>query len=67
MIDSIGIITDIHGEYSTYLNLLNANGIIDNDLNWKFGKGHLVIIGDTFDRGAMVTEVLWHLFGLENI
>jgi hypothetical protein len=64
-IDSIGVITDIHGEYHTYIALLKANGIIDENLNWKFGKGHLVILGDTFDRGDMVTEVFWHLFGLE--
>jgi hypothetical protein len=64
-VDSIGIITDIHGEYHTYINLLKAAGIIDKNLNWKFGKGHLVVLGDIFDRGSMVTEVLWHLFGLE--
>jgi hypothetical protein len=64
-IDSIAIISDIHGEYSIYIKLLKSMGIIDNDLNWKFGKGHLVVLGDIFDRGDMVTEVLWHLFGLE--
>jgi hypothetical protein len=65
MIDSIGVITDIHGEYNSYLNLLKAMGIIDNKLNWKFGSGHLVVLGDIFDRGDMVTEIFWHLFGLE--
>jgi len=65
MADSIGIIADIHGEYHTYIKFLKAMGIIDKNLNWKFGKGHLVVLGDTFDRGNMVTEVLWHLFGLE--
>jgi hypothetical protein len=64
-IDSIGVITDIHGEYSTYIDLLKGTGIIDKNLNWNFGKGHLVVLGDIFDRGNMVTEVLWHLFGLE--
>jgi hypothetical protein len=64
-IDSISVISDIHGEYDCYINLLKALGIIDNSLNWKFGKGHLVILGDVFDRGEKVTEVLWHLFGLE--
>jgi hypothetical protein len=63
--DSIGIISDIHGEFPTYIKLLQASGIIDKTLNWKFGRGHLVVIGDIFDRGDMVTEVLWHLFGLE--
>lgn len=64
-VDSISVLSDIHGEYNTYLNLLEKTGIIDNNLNWKFGKGHLVVLGDLFDRGDMVTEVLWHLFGLE--
>ena len=64
-VDSIGIITDVHGEYGIYLDLLNAMGIIDSNLKWKFGKGHLVVLGDVFDRGDMVTEILWHIFGLE--
>lgn len=64
-VDSIGIITDIHGEFDTYIKLLKSTGIIDENLNWKFGNGHLVVIGDIFDRGDMVNEVLWHLFGLE--
>jgi len=64
-IDSICVISDIHGEYNTYIDLLKGIGIIDKNLNWNFGKGHLVVLGDMFDRGNMVTEVLWHLFGLE--
>jgi hypothetical protein len=64
-VDSVSVISDIHGEYTTYINLLKASGVIDNNLNWKYGKGHLVILGDIFDRGDMVTEVFWHLFGLE--
>jgi len=64
-IDSISVISDIHGEFNTYINLLKGVGIIDKNLKWSFGRGHLVILGDVFDRGDMVTEVLWHLFGLE--
>lgn len=63
--DSIAVITDIHGEYQKYINLLKANRIIDKNLDWNFGTGHLVVLGDIFDRGDMVTEILWHLFGLE--
>ena len=63
--DSIAVISDIHGEYGIYIKLMQGNGIIDENLNWNFGKGHLVVLGDMFDRGNMVTEVLWHLFGLE--
>jgi hypothetical protein len=64
-VDSIAAISDIHGAYDNYINLMKSLGIIDENLNWKFGKGHLVVLGDIFDRGSMVTEVLWHLFGLE--
>jgi len=64
-IDSISVISDVHGEYNTYINLLKGVGIVDKNLKWSFGKGHLVILGDVFDRGDMVTEVFWHLFGLE--
>ncbi|MFZ2340519.1 MAG: metallophosphoesterase [Bacteroidales bacterium] len=64
-IDSIAVISDLHENYVTYLNQLAANGIIDKELNWKFGKGHLVFLGDAFDRGDQVTEILWHLFKIE--
>ncbi|MGE5349178.1 MAG: metallophosphoesterase [Actinomycetota bacterium] len=64
-VDSIAVISDVHGQYDTYINHLISNGIIDNNLNWKFGKGHLVFLGDAFDRGDKVTEILWHLFSLE--
>jgi len=64
-VDSIVVITDVHGQYNQYLDELKANGIIDKNLKWKFGKGHLVYLGDAFDRGDRVTEVLWHLFSLE--
>jgi len=64
-VDSIAVISDIHGEYEIYINILKAQGIIDKNLNWRFGKGHLVILGDSFDRGDKVTELLWHIFGLE--
>jgi hypothetical protein len=64
-IDSICVISDVHGEYNTYVDLMEGVGIIDKNLKWSFGTGHLVILGDVFDRGEMVTEVLWHLFGLE--
>jgi hypothetical protein len=64
-VDSLSAISDIHGEYDTYISLLLASGIIDENLNWTYGKGHLVILGDAFDRGDKVTQILWHLFGLE--
>jgi len=64
-VDSLVAISDVHGQFRKYTDILQANGVIDRDLNWKFGKGHLVFLGDAFDRGDKVTELLWHLFTLE--
>jgi hypothetical protein len=64
-VGSIFVVSDIHGHYDHFLNLLRANGIIDANLEWTFGKGHLVIDGDVFDRGDRVTECLWLIFNLE--
>ena len=63
--DSICVISDIHGNFSSYITLLKGASVIDENLRWKFGKGHLVILGDIFDRGEKVTEIMWHVFDLE--
>ena len=47
------------------IELLKNNKIIDEDLKWIFGDGHFVIVGDVFDRGDKVNEVLWFLYDLE--
>lgn len=57
---------DIHGRYEPLVNLLKTNRIIDPDLKWTFGEGQLVFLGDVFDRGDSVTEVLWFLYDLES-
>jgi len=64
-IDSIAVISDVHGQYDIFLRQLMANGICDKNLNWKFGKGHFVFLGDAFDRGDEVTQILWSLFVLQ--
>ena len=61
----IAALSDIHGQYDLALKLLRNNKIIDNKLNWNFGKGHLVIVGDIFDRGEKVNEILWLIYKLE--
>jgi hypothetical protein len=59
------VVSDIEGQYDIFKQLLIAAGIIDNKLNWIFGRGHLVICGDVFDRGDKVTECLWLIYFLE--
>lgn len=58
-------ISDIEGNFGPFRKLLQANGVIDSNFNWTFGNGHLVLIGDFFDRGSQVTEVLWLIYSLE--
>tara|TARA_R110000868_G_scaffold1389_21_gene10818 strand:+ start:3291 stop:4367 length:1077 start_codon:yes stop_codon:yes gene_type:complete len=64
-ISKIAAISDVHGQYGLTLRILINNHIIDEKLNWTFGKGHLVIVGDIFDRGPKVTELLWFVYNLE--
>ncbi|WP_162060542.1 metallophosphoesterase [Undibacterium sp. KW1] len=63
--DKLAAISDIHGQFDLMLKLLQANGIINQDWRWTYGKGHLVIAGDVLDRGPKVTESLWLLYALE--
>jgi len=59
------VIGDIHGEYERMVEMLINGGVIDNDLNWTWGDGHLVFIGDILDRGDGVMEALWLIYKLE--
>ena len=64
-VDKLFVLSDIEGNFTAFKKLLQWNGVIDSNYNWSFGKGHLVLVGDFFDRGEMVTEVLWLIYSLE--
>ena len=64
-VKNIAALSDIHGQFDLAVTLLKNNKIIDKNLNWKFGKGHLVIAGDIFDRGPKVHETLLLMYKLE--
>ena len=64
-IRKIAALSDIHGQYDLLIRLLQNNKIIDKSLNWSFEEGHLVIVGDIFDRGDKVNEILWFIYELE--
>jgi hypothetical protein len=61
----IFVLGDIHGKFHALLKILMNNGIIDSSRMWTFGQGHLVLLGDDFDRGEYVTETFWFLHELE--
>ncbi|MEP0266378.1 ankyrin repeat domain-containing protein [Dokdonia sp.] len=65
-VSKVAAISDIHGQYDTFIKLLKNNNIINQQGKWSFGQGHFVVAGDIFDRGSQVTEVLWFLYDLEN-
>lgn len=58
-------ISDIHSNFKGFKSILIGAGVIDKKLNWCFGKGHFVFIGDVFDRGANPTECIWLIYKLE--
>lgn len=58
-------VSDIEGNYRTFRDFLINAKVIDSDLNWTFGDGRLVLLGDFVDRGASVTPVLWLIYKLE--
>ncbi|GAB4328189.1 MAG: metallophosphoesterase [Candidatus Zixiibacteriota bacterium] len=57
--------SDLHGEYEAFVDALTAFGVVSDDQRWNWGDGHLVIVGDVFDRGPNVTECLWLIYRLE--
>ena len=58
-------ISDIEGNFPAFRLILEGSGVIDKNYDWTFGNGHLVLVGDFFDRGLNVTETLWLIYKLE--
>ena len=63
--DKLFVVADIEGNFQAFSKILIKNGIIDKYYKWVFGDGHLVIVGDCFDRGEQVIECLWLIYSLE--
>ncbi|UYZ60383.1 metallophosphoesterase [Hymenobacter latericus] len=60
------VLSDIEGNFRGLQQLLQGAGVMDAQTRWRFGTGHLVFVGDMFDRGLQVTECLWLLYKLEH-
>lgn len=59
-------VSDIESGFGAFRQFLTTHGIADDQLNWTFGKGHLVLVGDFVDRGASTTQLLWGIYKLEH-
>jgi hypothetical protein len=58
-------LSDIEGNFEVLCKLLIKNKVINKYFEWIYDKGHLVIVGDCFDRGEQVVECLWLIYTLE--
>ncbi|NOS85999.1 MAG: metallophosphoesterase [Ignavibacteria bacterium] len=58
-------VSDIEGNFAAFRDFLINNQVINPENQWIFGHGHLVLVGDFFDRGLNVTECLWFIYHLE--
>jgi len=58
-------LSDLEGNFYALKKLLLGAKIMNDKYEWIFGKGHLVLIGDMFDRGNNVTQCLWLIYELE--
>ncbi len=63
--EKIIAISDIESNYKVFRNFLIINKVIDEQLKWTFGNGHLVLNGDFIDRSYFTTQVLWFIYKLE--
>ena len=61
----LAAVSDVHGNLTGLIKLLTAQGLLAGDRRWAFGAGHLVVLGDTLDRGPQATEALWFLRSLQ--
>jgi hypothetical protein len=59
-------VSDLEGNYDTFVQFLKANKVVDDEGHWAWGDGHLAFVGDIVDRGDQVTELLWYIRALEH-
>lgn len=58
-------ISDIESGFKTFRDFLIKNKVINEKLDWTFGNGHVVLLGDFVDRDFSTTQVLWFIYKLE--
>ncbi|WDS35287.1 metallophosphoesterase [Pseudoxanthomonas sp.] len=58
------VLSDLEGNSTFMEAALRALSVTGDNGTWTFGTGHLVILGDSVDRGQDVFAVLWRLRAL---
>lgn len=63
--EKIFLISDIECSLTNTESILRTGGVIDEEYNWIYGDGHLVVNGDMFSRGTDMMALLWFLYKLD--
>ncbi|EED31730.1 metallophosphoesterase [gamma proteobacterium NOR5-3] len=64
-IDRVVAIADLHGDYQSYITVLEQAGLVNGRGRWTGGTTHLVQLGDVPDRGPDTARIIEHLMKLE--
>lgn len=59
------VVSDLHGQLAAFVAFLKGNGVVDDNLNWTYGKNQLLFLGDILDRGRDDNGIAWLLYKLE--
>jgi len=65
-VDRIVAIADVHGDYQSYITVLEQAGVVNGRGRWSGGTTHLVQLGDVPDRGPDTAKIIAHLMKLQN-
>ena len=65
MAEQMAVFSDPHGDFIPFVTALQGTGVVNEELDWSFGRGHLVVLGDVCDRGEDVTALYWLIYKLE--
>lgn len=60
------MLSDFEGQFDRFVALLQSQGVVDRDLHWTYGDGHVALAGDFVDRGDNVIPLLWLIYRLED-
>lgn len=60
------MVSDMEGEFDKFVALLRAQGVIDERLHWRYGTGHVALVGDFVDRGEHMVPLLWLVYRLDD-
>lgn len=60
----LAVLSDLEGNLRFMDAALARLGIVDGDGRWQYGRGQLVVLGDSVDRGRDTFAVLWRLHEL---